>query len=207
MTDIHINYLDEHASLPPTFFADFRRYLAAPAAYYPHFDAWYAKVEREFHDGRRALLLATRGGAPALLTVGHIPPPTGLAILKRTPEEKKICTFWIAEQERRHGLGTCLLSECLVHFDAPPLLTVPEHLRDAFMGMGAPFGLREMQRSAAYYPDILEYFYAVPLLSTQTAASGRKSIWHNKLRSYFSEGSIPLPRPAVSSSCACCAEI
>src|ERR1700720_4499473 len=68
-------------------------------AFYPRFGDWFwGKVVPGLRDGTRLVVPEYVDGR--LVAV---------AILKRTPEERKICTLWVAPFARRCRLGTRLV--------------------------------------------------------------------------------------------------
>lgn len=52
----------------------------------------------------------------------------GVAFLKCTEKEKKICTFYVAEYSRNHGIGNELLKECFKYLKTTkPLISIPKY--------------------------------------------------------------------------------
>lgn len=90
---------------------------------YPGFEKWLKRVFIEIPLGRRVVVLDTDNGVIR-----------GLAILKNTTGEKKVCTLRVGEKYRRQGIGTRLLRESyrILGTDRP-LLTVSERNIDSFM--------------------------------------------------------------------------
>ncbi len=85
-------------------------YLKDLARSYPDFDRWfYDTVIPELEDKteRREIIIVLSELEEIKNTV-----LTGIAILKKTKEEKKICTFRIHEDYRNQGIGTKLFEEC-----------------------------------------------------------------------------------------------
>jgi len=85
---------------------------------YPDFKKWYFnKVVSGVIDGSRGFILELRDGKMA-----------GVAILKDTVEEKKICTISVAEEFKSKGLGVRLFEKSMRLLDTEkPLATVSEN--------------------------------------------------------------------------------
>src|SRR5436190_8088055 len=83
--------------------------------FYPQFGPWFwEKVVPGLGNGSRRILPVHAGEKLA-----------GIAILKRIPEERKICTLWVAPFARKIGVGTHLLNDSLIWLECDkPLITV-----------------------------------------------------------------------------------
>lgn len=59
--------------------------------------------------------------------------PIGIAFLKNTDDEKKICTLIVKKEYQKKGIGTLLL-ECSFEFlgTRQPLISMPEYKLEAF---------------------------------------------------------------------------
>lgn len=84
---------------------------------YPYFKKWlYTKTLPGIHNGSRTII-----------TINHRTTQLGLAILKKTPLENKICTLVVSTKHRGLGVGSQLLDLCIKTLEDPaPLITVPE---------------------------------------------------------------------------------
>lgn len=84
---------------------------------YPGFRAWFwGKVS-----------LGVAGGTRRLFTLHDTRSIHGIVIAKRTDDERKLCTVWVAENARRRGVASALIDEaCDWLAAARPLITVPE---------------------------------------------------------------------------------
>ena len=52
----------------------------------------------------------------------------GVAFLKKSLEEKKICTFYVTEHSRNMGIGGKLLQECFKYLETQtPLISMPKY--------------------------------------------------------------------------------
>lgn len=85
--------------------------------YYPHFEYWFFnKVCLDVIGAKRKILL--RKSNNKIIAV---------AILKRYPQEKKICTFRVAKCARGNGVGTELMYDSLDWLQSnSPIITVNE---------------------------------------------------------------------------------
>lgn len=96
---------------------DIFSFLVEASKYYPSFHEWYFnKVVPDIQSGNRKIISEIRDGKIA-----------GIAILKDTKEEKKICTLRISPDFQNRGIGVRLFKKS---FDVlqtnTPFLTVSE---------------------------------------------------------------------------------
>jgi hypothetical protein len=84
---------------------------------YPNFRSWFFdNVATGLVDGSRSFIIELRYGKIA-----------GVAILKNTPQEKKICTISISEEFRSKGLGFRLFEKSMLLLGTDkPLATVSD---------------------------------------------------------------------------------
>lgn len=84
---------------------------------YPEFYGWYFnKVVPGLIDGSRSFIIEFRDEKLA-----------GIAILKDTTKEKKICTIWVNDKYKSKGIGFRLFEKSMRLLDTDkPLLTVSE---------------------------------------------------------------------------------
>lgn len=88
-------------------FTALNQLLCDVAPLYPNFDVWLNfTFRRNLSSGERQILIAHNGDD--LL---------GCALLKSTPAESKICTFYVAEFARGQGIGQQLMNESLATLD------------------------------------------------------------------------------------------
>jgi GNAT superfamily N-acetyltransferase len=119
--------------------------------FYPQFASWFwAKVVPGCRDHSRRILEAYAGERLA-----------GLAILKRSPFERKICTLWVARFARGCGFGQRLLSDSLEWLEADkPLITVCEERLHELQPLLNKFGFRlERGAQSLYRPGRFEYVF------------------------------------------------
>ena len=76
----------------------------------------------------------------------------GVAFLKKTINEKKICTFYVAEYSRKHGIGGQLLEECFNYLDTKtPLISMPKYKVQYFLYYVYKYGWKITQILPGYY--------------------------------------------------------
>ena len=83
---------------------------------YPDYKAWYTKVQVPgLYTNERNIIIA------------HINDKiVGFVSLKKTPTEKKICTFYVEKNYRRNQIGTILVEKAIEFLEeARPLITIP----------------------------------------------------------------------------------
>ena len=90
---------------------------------YPGFHRWFnTTVKAGLPSGRRQIWIA-------ISPKGEM---AGVLILKKQPEEKKICTLYVCEQFRNQGIGTLLMNTALQNIGTDtPLATVSSnHIKE-----------------------------------------------------------------------------
>lgn len=96
---------------------DIFSFLVEASKYYPSFHEWYFnKVVPDIQNGNRKIVSEIRDGKIA-----------GIAILKDTGEEKKICTLRISPDFQNRGIGVRLFKKSFEILQTnKPFLTVSE---------------------------------------------------------------------------------
>jgi len=91
--------------------------------YYPNFNSWFfKKVIPDCSIGNRKIII--KKSADQIVAV---------AILKKSIEERKICTFRVSENAKRNGIGKELMLESLEWLQCnQPLITVNEENASEF---------------------------------------------------------------------------
>jgi ribosomal protein S18 acetylase RimI-like enzyme len=91
--------------------------------YYPNFKSWFfEKVIPDCSIDKRKIIV--KKSADQIVAV---------AILKKSIEERKICTFRVSENAKRHGIGKELMLESLEWLQCnQPLITVNEENASEF---------------------------------------------------------------------------
>ena len=83
---------------------------------YPDYKEWYTKVQVPgLYTNERNIIIA------------HIKDKiVGFVSLKKTPQEKKICTFYVEKSFRRNKIGTILVERAVEFLEEErPLITIP----------------------------------------------------------------------------------
>jgi hypothetical protein len=125
--------------------------IAHLETFYPQFRPWFwGKVVPGLGNGSRRILPVHTGETLV-----------GIAILKRIPEERKICTLWVAPSSRKIGVGRRLLIDSLAWLDCDkPLITVCQERLNELQPLLRKFGFSLEQVSDSYYrPGRREYVF------------------------------------------------
>lgn len=119
---------------------------------YPyHFSHYYQKYLPGLKDGTREIIGYYRNQKPV-----------GVIILKKTPEECKICTLFVSENSRGMGIASKLVQEGISFLGTPrPVVTIASHKIDQFEGLVKRFGwVHTKTLPCGYYNDhSKEYVY------------------------------------------------
>lgn len=126
---------------------------------YPNFGEWFYNTvmpEMELKNGEREIIIAVsevENRKKYLLT--------GIAILKKTVDEKKICTFRVHKDFRNQGIGTGLFEECFKYLDTKkPKITISENTIDMFKKHIEYYQFDRCEILDGYYKKgIKEYVY------------------------------------------------
>ena len=122
---------------------------------YPFFEEWLERVFSSIKLGER-IIVACENAENII----------GVAILKDTPYEKKICTIRVADGFRRQGIGTMLMikSRELLK-DNYPLITVSDEHIDGFRHFLSKFNFKEKCKVKSVYRYAHdEYYFNKPYL-------------------------------------------
>ena len=109
---------------------------------YPGFDEWFFdKVKNGLIDGDREVIVFVQKRYIA-----------GIAVLKNTQEEKKICTLRVLEKFQRNGIGKSLISQSLeILGTETPLITVSSSKETQFHSLFKHFGFKKCSELQDYY--------------------------------------------------------
>lgn len=128
---------------------------------YPNFYKWYHEIVlpdiRKGKNGRRMYFAVSD-----VFEKNYISKQlTGLVILKRTPEEKKICTIRVFSRYQGQGIGQSLLEKSFEYLKTnKPLITISDKNREYFSGLIEKYQWSLKQILPNYYqPDAIEYVY------------------------------------------------
>ena len=146
----HYSKLDDNSRF--IYYNKCREFLEVLRYDYPGFCEWYEKLFEEdstLHS-ERDIIFCISGNEIA-----------GLAIIKNTLEEKKICTLHVKKDYQRHGIGRELLKKSLkILHTEKPLITVHEDHYDAYEKLFKESGFELTQKKYDYYSFMgIEYVF------------------------------------------------
>ncbi|PWV97375.1 acetyltransferase (GNAT) family protein [Paenibacillus cellulosilyticus] len=132
-------------------------YLKDLSESYPQFENWFYSVvipEVERKKGEREIIIVFSQSAHKVVL-------TGIAILKRRAQEKKICTFRVHEDFRNLGIGTELFEKCFEFLGTrKPIITISQNRKDMFESHIRAYNFVETQMLEGYYTqNTIEYVY------------------------------------------------
>ena len=116
--------------------------LKEAAIFYPNFKYWfYSKVITDILEDKRRILLEIRNNEIA-----------GIAIVKNTPEEKKLCTLRVTNKYQNKGIGLKLFERAFEELNtSKPFLTVSEEKYKEFEKIFKYYGFELTNRVKDYY--------------------------------------------------------
>ncbi|MBQ3696154.1 MAG: GNAT family N-acetyltransferase [Alphaproteobacteria bacterium] len=140
----YFGYHEEHKGLYRTLFT-----MTQPVGeVYDNYADWFKRV---FVPG---LKKGERGYIVAKEEKGKV---VGCALLKDTPNEKKICTLFVRSDWRGRGVGTELMKSCLKALGPKPLLTVSHKNFPQFKPLLQRFGFELSSKRRV--KDRIEYCF------------------------------------------------
>ena len=97
---------------------------------YPDYRKWFLDTQVPgLYDNTRNIIIAHING--------HI---IGFVSLKKTKDEKKICTFYVEKSYRRNKIGTLLVEKAIEYLEeTKPLITIPMDKLNEFVKIGNRF--------------------------------------------------------------------
>lgn len=125
--------------------------LSEVGQFYPDFKSWfYFTFRHGLNLGERKILLAHSNGDIS-----------AISLLKDTPEEKKICTFFVLPEYRFMGLSTSLMERSLAALGGNNVsITVAEERNEDLKGtLSANEFFLADARTGAYRDEKIEFFY------------------------------------------------
>lgn len=156
MMNYHILKKGIDVALADSLFYKLKLFLSDLAIEYPFFIEWLENVFQELMFTDQRFIILCSGN--------NIFDIKGVSILKKTDNERKICTLRVAKPYKLQGIGSCLLKESVkILEDDNPLITVSGvHMKDfsPFLKKHG-FILRDKVKSL-YRRGSYEYFFNVP---------------------------------------------
>ena len=140
-------------SIRQKYFSLLRVFLRDLSCDYPFFEEWLEHSFSSVSKGERTIVVCE--------AIDQI---AGVAILKDTKAEKKICTIRVAQKFRRQGIGTMLLIKSReVLMDKFPLITVSDDHINEFRHFLSRFGFMEKNTvKSVYRYGHDEYYFNKP---------------------------------------------
>ena len=143
------------STLPKSVRAEYKtqlfNFLSGLETWYPDFPQWYVRLfAGDDLAAGREIFLCIHAGKIA-----------GVIILKKSDDEKKICTIRVAPQYQRRGIGTKLMETGIRWLSCEkPLITVNEKAFPQYEKLLSKFGFVKTQETPGYYvPELVEYVY------------------------------------------------
>ncbi|MGN0919638.1 MAG: GNAT family N-acetyltransferase [Alphaproteobacteria bacterium] len=143
---IYSSYRPQHQKL----YEDILALTSSLKETYPNYTDWYQKVFLPgLKKGERMYIIAKEKEQLA-----------GCALIKKTNEERKICTLFVAPEFRKQGVAKCLIKAAVNKLGKQPLITVSSKnitpLKPLLGKMG--FHLSRTKKSA-YNPKDTEFYF------------------------------------------------
>ena len=118
---------------------------------YPEYNQWFRNV---FLPGLKC------GQRMCIVARDENKKLAGCALVKKTPEEQKICTLYIRPEFRRQGTGRTLMRETMQELDCLPLMTVSQKQIPQFTKLLKEFGFRlSSVRKRSEKTNELEFYF------------------------------------------------
>ena len=129
-------------------FTDLYNNLSTLENEYPNFFNWYRNLFNKDY---------TLKSDRKILYLPHI---AGVIILKKTKNERKICTLIVKEHYQKNGIAKELIKSGIEWFeDDKPLVTVSEYRSEQFKHLFKYFGFKLKDKINCYNSNIKEFFY------------------------------------------------
>lgn len=121
---------------------------------YPNFNEWFYETvipEVELKNEQREIIIAISDLNKEDCKEENLL-VTGIAVLKKTKNEKKICALRIHEDYRNLGIGTKMFEECFEYLGTrKPIITITENLLSVFEGHINDYKFERTQVLENYY--------------------------------------------------------
>lgn len=126
---------------------------------YPNFDEWFFNVvipDLKLRNGVREIIFSLTN-----LHGNSTPVLSGIAILKKTDNEKKICTIRVHEHFRNLGIGSELFEKCFDFLETrKPVISISENSMEMFKKHIEDFDFELTHELNGYYvAGVTEYVF------------------------------------------------
>ena len=152
---LSLEYLEDtsiiHGKSQVKFFLRDLRSLA-----YPNIDIWYQKIIAEINNYPKSReMFICLSNEKNLLSI------SGLMILKKTHDEKKICTLRVKDNYQRKGIGSELIQKAFDFLETEkPLITVPGESEKVFSKIFSKYGFEKADEIRdLYLKNTKEHIY------------------------------------------------
>ena len=121
---------------------------------YPGYDRWFREIFMPGLLRKERMYIVAQDDSGAL---------AGYALIKKTAEEKKICTLFVDPKFRKQGLGQQLMKRTLAVLGPRPLITVSGRNLPQLAGLLDAFGFQlSAVKKGVYRADDAEYYFNDP---------------------------------------------
>ena len=143
---IERTFLPEHEAL----YQDVFELTQSLVQTYPNYSRWYHQTFLSgLKKGSRALIMAEEKGKLV-----------GVALIKNTPEEKKLCTLFVHSENRRQGIGQKLLAQSIQELGQKPLVSVSEKNMSGVSSLFKRFKFHlSACKKGVYLPQNAEFYF------------------------------------------------
>lgn len=118
---------------------------------YPDYEKWFKQTFMAGLQKKERLYILAQDSNEQLL---------GCALIKRTPQEQKLCTIFVDEKYRRHGIGRQLLAQTIKILGGLPMLSVSDQVMPQMQPLLNEFGFHlSAQKKNVYQPNHTEFYF------------------------------------------------
>lgn len=124
--------------------------------FYPQFSTWFCSKAVASNGAEERAFFVSRNGKKL----------GGVAIAKRSPYERKLCTLWVAPERRTSGVASDLAEQAFLWLGTQrPLFTVPEEVMGDFSSLLNAWRFDQYRLLNGYYRSgMREFVFNGPLL-------------------------------------------
>ena len=152
---------------------DVRFFLADLKYEYPEHEKWYDGMVQELESGMNREIIAAYDDRNII----------GVAILKKSNLERKICSLRVAKEYQCNGIGTELVKRSFEFLETDkPIITVSQTKKMEFQKLFNYFDFSlERVYHGKYLPSSSEYCYNGILLPESILQQNKKQVWEQKV--------------------------